>query len=116
MESSNKPVGEFADVCLGRIQDMITLDLTFHISLLMSVRTTTELETQGLASQLACSFMKFKLINQIENVLDSESKQSHASIVSEAMNATNDEKFLERMQRKHNVCYNFYNLICSYAD
>eukprot|EP00375_Theileria_parva_P001275 XP_763946.1 transcriptional regulator [Theileria parva strain Muguga] len=69
----------------------------------MAVRTTLDLEIQKQSAQLSCSVMKSLLINQIEEVLDSESKKTHSSIVAQALNIQKDPKFLEKMEKKFNM-------------
>ncbi|KAK2198277.1 bifunctional FACT complex subunit Spt16 [Babesia duncani] len=109
----NAPVGDFATTCLDAISKRETLDIGFYVTRVMMIRTDIEVELQKKASNLACSVLKSQLINQIENVLDSESAQSHASLVSGAMNSQNDQKFVEKMQKKFGINPNDMEIIYS---
>ncbi|GIX64548.1 transcriptional elongation factor FACT140 [Babesia caballi] len=101
--SGTKPVGPFADKCLEIAAPLQSVDVTFQLTHMMCVRTKVELEVQKQAALFACAVMKSQLINQIENILDSEAKKSHATIVADVMNVHNDVKFLEKMQKKYNL-------------
>ncbi|KAK1442684.1 fact complex subunit spt16 [Babesia gibsoni] len=98
-----KPVGAFAEKCMSLIESLPSANVTFQLTRLMSIRTAVELGVQRQASQFACAMMKSQLINQIENILDSESKKSHSTIVAEALNVHSDAKFVEKVQKKYNI-------------
>ncbi|GBE61665.1 transcriptional elongation factor FACT140, putative [Babesia ovata] len=98
-----KPTGAFSDKCLEAVASFSTVDVTFEVTNMMCIRTKIELEAQKQAAQFACAVMKSQLINQIENILDSEAKKSHSKIVSEALNVHTDVRFLEKMQKKYNM-------------
>ncbi|UKK02594.2 transcription modulator [Theileria orientalis] len=98
-----KPVGDFSDFCFDFVKNMKRKDVTVDITSVMAVRTKIELNVQKQSSQLACSVMKSLLINQIEEVLDSESKRTHASLVSSVLDVQSDPKFVEKMQKKFSM-------------
>ncbi|AFZ81168.1 transcriptional regulator, putative [Theileria equi strain WA] len=106
-----KPIGEFAEYCMKYIEGKQTKDISKEISSLMAVRTKVELEIQKQSAHLACGVMKSLLINQIENILDSETKTPHSSIVSQALEIHNDAKFIEKMEKKFSMNKNDMEII-----
>eukprot|EP00371_Babesia_bovis_P001145 XP_001609792.1 transcriptional regulator [Babesia bovis T2Bo] len=96
-------MGAFAENCMEIIGSHQTFDVTFQLTNIMAIRTKVDMEIQRKAAQVSCAVMKSQLINQIENILDSEEKKTHANIVGEAFNVYNDTKFLDKLQRKYNV-------------
>ncbi|GFE54587.1 transcriptional elongation factor FACT140, putative [Babesia ovis] len=111
--SGTKPVGPFSDKCLEVAAAHPSVDVTFELTKMMSIRTKVDLEVQKRAAQVSCAVMKSQLINQIENILDSEEKKTHATIVGEAFNVYNDTRFLEKMQRKYNLNPNEIEVVYS---
>uniref|UniRef100_A0A3B0MVL7 FACT complex subunit n=1 Tax=Theileria annulata TaxID=5874 RepID=A0A3B0MVL7_THEAN len=96
MLNDPKPLGDFSDFCLDFVKDFTRKDVTVEVSTIMA-------EIQKQSSQLSCGVMKTMLINQIEEVLDSESKKTHSSLVAHALNIQKDQKFIEKMEKKFNM-------------